>query len=143
MAVDPLDSLRLTLMQELLPMGVAVVERARRGGPAEVMAAFEAGSGDVISRLRQEGEPLARQLRDGLDRVQPGLGNPVVRVQVRDVPEPPPAAAPPRSSAAAAADPQDPAELQQVLLRIAEGLALLESQLALADDATPASPPVP
>lgn len=121
-------------------MGVAVVERARRGGPAEVLAAFDSGSGEAISRLRQEGEPLARQLRDGLDRMQPGLGNPVVRVQVRDVPEAASARGPEVSPEA---DPENAAELQQVLLRIAERLALLESQLALADDSATASSPLP
>ena len=29
MASDPLDALRLTLMQEVLPVGLALVERAR------------------------------------------------------------------------------------------------------------------
>jgi hypothetical protein len=33
MAADPLDSLRLTLMQDVLPVGLAVAERARRGSP--------------------------------------------------------------------------------------------------------------
>ena len=136
MAGDPLDSLRLTVMQDLLPVGLAMVERARRGGPGEVFAAFEGGSDEAISRLRQEGEPVARQVRDGLDRVQPGLGNPVVRVSVRDVPEPEPPAA---GGAAPVADPRDPAELQQVLARIGERLALLETRLALPDDA-PAAP---
>lgn len=138
MAADPLDALRLTLMQELLPLGVAVVERARRGGPAEVMAAFEAGSEEAISRLRQEGEPLARQLRDGLDRVQPGLGNPVLHVQVRDIPD---AAPQPGPVDAAAADPQDPAELQQMLVRIGARLTRLESWLVAAEDGSPATTP--
>lgn len=119
MAGDPLDSLRLTVMQELLPMGLAVVERARRGGPREVIAAFEGGESDPLTRLRQEGEPAARQVRDNLDRVQPGLGNPVLRVSVRDVPSP---EAPEPEGA-------DPAELQDALARIAARLSLLESRL--------------
>lgn len=85
MAADPLDKLRLRLMQDLLPVGVAVVERARKGGLRDVVAGFsaaEAGT-DPLSKLRQEGEPLASQLRDGLDRVSPGLGNPVMKVDVR------------------------------------------------------------
>ena len=40
MAADPFDALRLTLMQEVLPVGMAVVERARRGGPRDVIEAF-------------------------------------------------------------------------------------------------------
>ena len=132
MAGEPLDSLRLALMQDVLPLGLAMVERARRGGPREVIAAFEAGEGDSdpLTRLRQEGEPAARQLRDNLDRLQPGLGNPVVKVSVRDVPEP--AATRTEKSDATApnpAPPEDPAELQQALSRIAARLTLLENRL--------------
>lgn len=85
MAADPLDKLRLKLMQDVLPVGVAVVERARKGGFRDVVSAFsrpEPGN-DPLSQLKDEGEPLARQLRDGLDRLSPGLGNPVMRVDVR------------------------------------------------------------
>jgi hypothetical protein len=132
MAGEPLDSLRLALMQDVLPLGLAMVERARRGGPREVIAAFEAGEddSDPLTRLRQEGEPAARQLRDNLDRLQPGLGNPVVKVSVRDVPEP--AATRTEESGVSAQDPaapEDPAELQQALSRIAARLTLLESRL--------------
>lgn len=130
MAGEPLDSLRLALMQDVLPLGLAVVERARRGGPREVMAAFDAGESDPLTRLREEGEPAARQLRDNLDRLQPGLGNPVVKVSVRDVPDPAatsteagPSAEPPPAT------PEDPAELQRALRRIASRLTLLESRL--------------
>ena len=72
-----------------------MVERARKGGLKDVVAGFsgaEAGT-DPLSKLRQEGEPLASQLRDGLDRVSPGLGNPVMKVEVR-VEQTPPAASP-------------------------------------------------
>jgi hypothetical protein len=127
MAGDPLDSLRLTLMQEVLPVGLAVVERVRRGGPQEVMAAFDGEEGDALGRLRQEGEPAARQLREDLDRLQPGLGNPVLRVSVRDVPQQdPPASGSPHDRED---DSQDPAELQQTLARIAERVSLLERRL--------------
>jgi hypothetical protein len=117
MAADPFDALRLTLMQEVLPMGVAMVDRARRGGPREVLAAFDGSSSDPLSQLRQEGEPLASQLREGLDRLQPGLGNPVVKVEVRDV-EP----SEPVQRA-------DPTELQSALARISTRLSLLEQRL--------------
>ena len=56
MASDPLDALRLALMQEVLPVGLAVVERARRGGPRDVIDAFSAQA-DPLEQLRQEGEP--------------------------------------------------------------------------------------
>jgi hypothetical protein len=128
MAADPLDSLRLALMQDVLPVGLAVVERARKGGPAEVLAAFDGTRADPLGQLRQEGEPAASQVRENLDRFQPGLGNPVMKVEVRDVaaedaqvvtgwdtPPPP--------------TPADLAELMEALGRIEERLALLQSRL--------------
>lgn len=142
MAADPLDALRLTLMQDVLPVGLAVAERARRGGPREILAAFDGGSVDPLGRLRAEGEPAASQLRDRLDRLQPGLGNPVLKVDVHDEGTvPPPASAPPVASGAAAAaapwaaaspaepDATDPAELQAALARIAARLDQLEQRL--------------
>ena len=125
MATDPLESLRLTLMQEVLPVGMAVVERVRRGGPREVAEAFTAAE-DPLGRLRQEGDAAARELRDSLDRLQPGLGNPVMKVQVRDIPNPvaEPGAGSPQPDADA-----ERLELQAALARIAGRLALLEQRL--------------
>lgn len=126
MAADPLDALRLTLMQDLLPVGLAVAERVRKGGPKEVLAAFDGSNADPLGRLREEGEPAARTVRDNLDRLQPGLGNPVLKVEVRDVPVDgsvqsvmtvdPPSGHPPQ-------------ELQVALNRIAERLRQLERHL--------------
>ena len=79
---NPLDQLRLSLMQDVLPVGLAVMERARQGGAGKVVEAFTAGSEDPIADLRQEGEPVARGVRDQLDAVSPGLGNPVMSVSV-------------------------------------------------------------
>jgi len=121
MAADPLDSLRLALMQDVLPVGLAVVERVRKGGPAEVLAAFDGTSDDPLGQLRQEGEPAASQLRENLDRFQPGLGNPVMKVEVRDVGSEEVASPPPA--------PADPAELLAALERIEARLALLQSRL--------------
>jgi len=121
MATDPLDALRLTLMQDVLPVGLAVVERARTGGAQEVMAAFDGRSADPLGTLRQEGEPAASELRQGLDRVSPGLGNPVMKVEVHDVAA--------EAADARAADPQDALDLQQGLARIAERLEQLEQRL--------------
>ena len=134
MAAEPLDALRLTLMQDVLPVGLAMVERVRRGGPKEVMDAFGEAQGDPLDRLRQEGEPAARQLREGLDRLQPGLGNPVMHVSVRDVPQPEPG-----NGRTADGDPQDPAELQQALARIAERVSLLEQRLLAAEPGSQAT----
>ena len=122
MAADPLDSFRLKLMQELLPVGLAVADRARKGGAKDVMAAFQAGDKDPLEQLRQEGEGAASQVRQSLDRLRPGLGNPVMKVEVRDVPDGPEETGDPL-------DPDDSAALQEVLGRIAERLQLLEQRL--------------
>jgi hypothetical protein len=125
MAADPLDALRLTLMQDVLPVGLAVVERVRKGGPKEVLAAFDGRSADPLGSLREEGEPAARTVRDNLDRLQPGLGNPVMKVDVRDVPPEPSAASP----VGGEGQEDDPRELQIALRRIAERLNQLERHL--------------
>ena len=126
MAADPLDTLRLTLMQEVLPVGLAVVERARKGGPREVLAAFEGSPVDSLDKLRREGQPAAGQVRDTLDRFQPGLGNPVMKVEVRDV-EPTPSS-PPTGSTGVASD-GDEEELLAGLARITAHLAELERRI--------------
>jgi hypothetical protein len=56
---NPLDQLRLSLMQDVLPVGLAVFERARQGGAGRVAEVFTGGSTDPIADLREEGEPVA------------------------------------------------------------------------------------
>jgi hypothetical protein len=123
MAADPLDSFRLKLMQELLPVGLAVADRARKGGAKDVMAAFQTGDGDPLEQLRQEGEGAASQVRQSLDRLRPGLGNPVMKVEVRDV------ADVSVDGPGEPLSPDDSAALQEGLGRIAERLQLLEQRL--------------
>jgi hypothetical protein len=138
MAADPFDALRLTLMQDVLPVGLAMADRVRKGGPKEVLAAFDGRSADPLGSLRQEGEPAARTFRDTLDRLQPGLGNPVLKVEVRDVPPEPatPTATTPITTAASGdggrghGPAEDaPEELEAALNRIAARLERLERLL--------------
>ncbi len=81
MADDPLETIRLSLMQDVLPVGMAVVARARDGGAGKVAEAFSSST-DPLEALRKEGEPAARSVRERLDKLSPGLGNPVVSVKV-------------------------------------------------------------
>ena len=81
MADDPFDSFRLFLMQDVLPVGIAMFERAKDGGVSKVAEPF-ASSDDPLQTLRQEGESAAKTVRERLDNVSPGLGNPVVPVKV-------------------------------------------------------------
>ena len=115
---NPLDQLRLSLMQDVLPVGLAVLERARQGGPGKVVEVFTAGSEDPIADLRQEGEPVARDVRDQLDAVSPGLGNPVMPVTV-SVEEP----------ATVDERQDDPDDLLPTLRRIEERLEELRRRL--------------
>lgn len=131
MAAEPLDALRLTLMQDVLPVGFAVVERARRGGPRQVLAAFDGSAEDPLGTLRQEGESAASEFRQSLDRIHPGLGNPVVKVEVRDVPAD-------AVTETGEVDGEEATEdLEATLLRIAERLDQLERRLP---GATPPRP---
>lgn len=115
---DPFDALRLTLMQDVLPVGLAVAERVRKGGAKEVMAAFDGSNPDPLGALRDEGEPVARTVRDNLDRLQPGLGNPVMKVDVTV-----------ESTPVENTAPEAPQELQEALSRISSRLSLLERVL--------------
>ena len=115
---NPLDQLRLSLMQDVLPVGLAVLERARQGGPGKVVEVFTAGSEDPIADLRQEGEPVARDVREQLDAVSPGLGNPVMPVSV-SIEEP----------AAVDERQDDPDDLLPTLRRIEECLEELRRRL--------------
>lgn len=127
MAADPFDALRLTLMEDLLPVGIAVVDRARRGGPRQVVEAFTA-TDDPLGQLRQEGDAAAKAVRASLDQVQPGLGNPVVKVEVRDVPADSPSdlSVPPPPSPGG---PEERRALQETLKRISGCLEELERRL--------------
>lgn len=77
----PFDAMRLALMQDVLPVGLALLDRARRGGPGRVVESFTT-SPEPFNDLRSEGEPAAREVRERLDQVSPGLGNPVMEVAV-------------------------------------------------------------
>ena len=79
---QPLDSLRLALMQDVLPMGLAFVDRVRAEGPAKAVESVARGD-DPLGDLRQQGEAAAREVRERLDQIRPGLGNPVMPVQVQ------------------------------------------------------------
>ena len=117
MADDSFDSLRLSLMQDALPVGLAMVDRVRRGGAKKIVEAFT-GSSDPLQELRVEGEAAARSVRDRLDQVSPGLGNPVmaVNVAVDDV-------------VVNSPDPQDQQILLEVLARIEGRLDALQLHL--------------
>ena len=118
-----ISDLRLTLMQDVLPVSLALLERARSNGPRGLVEAFTTSStGDPLGDLRREGEPAASSLREQLDRVSPGLGNPIMPVVV-EVDNG-------SSTADLVSNPAvDQEELQGVLTRIDEHLQLLKEFL--------------
>ena len=107
---QPLDSLRLALMQEVLPMGLAFVDRVRTDGPAKAVQSVASGD-DPLGDLREQGEAAAREVRERLDQISPGLGNPVMSVQV-EVDEPV------EALDRLGSDHGDSSQLQDVLARI-------------------------
>ena len=90
MPEENFERLRLAVMQDFLPVGLAMAERIRKGGPGKVLEAFTDSSAP-IQELRDEGSDAARDFRDQLDKISPGLGNPVmsVKVGVQDSPTSP------------------------------------------------------
>ena len=125
----PFDSFRLTLMQEVLPVGLAMVERIRQGGPASVVEPFT-GSADPLGDLRAEGASSAEAVRERLDQVSPGLGNPVIQVAVDVDPTPGPMGSQHSESASAPTPWTDEQEsLPRVLARIERRLDQLQQHL--------------
>ena len=118
---QPLDSLRLALMQEVLPMGLAFVDRVRTEGPAKAVESVARGD-DPLGDLREQGQAAAREVRERLDQISPGLGNPVMSVQV-EVDEPG------ESQDSLDSDPNDASQLQDVLARIDGRLQRLDALL--------------
>ena len=118
MANDPLQNLRLQMLNDVLPVGLGAVSRLRSARAKDLLNDLLSGQ-DGVANLRQDGEGDARQLRDLLDQLAPGLGNPVVEVDVEVQSRP--------------ADPshqeEDIQELQERLALMAERVAQLKATL--------------
>ena len=123
---QPFDTLRLALMQDVLPVGLALVERVRTGGPGKAVESFTSGGSDPLRELRDEGEPAAKGVRERLDQVSPGLGNPVMPVQVA-VEEPSDEVVDVLEEGRSSE--QEEQQLGEVLARITQRLQALEAQL--------------
>ena len=80
MAKDKFKNFHLSIMQSILPVGMGVVHNAKAGGLKKVIDVFN--SKDPVSELQVDGETSAKILRDKIDEWIPGLGNPVVSVDV-------------------------------------------------------------
>ena len=80
MANDQLKNLHLFAMQSFLPVGVGIFNNAKEGGWKKVLDVLR--SQDPLSEFQIDGENSAKIIRDKFDQLIPGLGNPVVSVDV-------------------------------------------------------------
>jgi len=78
---NPIDEFRLSVMQDVLPVGMAMFDRVREGGPRKLFEIFRQ-SDNPLNELQAEGSLRAATLRDRLDMIRPGLGNPIMSVKV-------------------------------------------------------------
>ncbi len=80
MAKDQLRELHLFAMESALPFGMGIINNARTGGLQKIMNVFQ--SKDPFSEFQVDGETSAKAVRDKIDQLIPGLGHPVVSVDV-------------------------------------------------------------
>ncbi len=81
MAEEKFDKIHIALMQDMLPVGLAMVDRVRQGGLTKVWEVIKQ-SNAPLEELKKEGDSAAKSFREKLDNVSPGLGNPVMRVEI-------------------------------------------------------------
>ncbi len=81
MSRSQVESIHLSFLEDVLPVGMAIVERAKKGGARQVVEVFT-GSEKPIELLRLEGASSALLIRQKLDKIRPGLGNPILEVEV-------------------------------------------------------------
>ena len=80
MAKDQLKDLHLFAMESALPFGMGIVKNAKTGGLKKILKVFK--SKDAFSDFQVDGEASAQIVRDKIDQLIPGLGHPVVSVDV-------------------------------------------------------------
>ena len=80
MANDQLRDFHVFAMESALPFGIGIIKNAKSGGLKKIMDIFK--SKDPFSELKVDGETSARTVRDKIDKFVPGLGYPVVSVDV-------------------------------------------------------------
>ena len=80
MAKDQLQDLHLFVMESALPFGMGIINNAKTGGLQKIMDVCK--SKDPFAEFQIDGETSAKTVRDKIDKVIPGLGHPVVSVDV-------------------------------------------------------------
>ena len=77
---NQLKSLHLSLLEDFLPVGMAVFNRFKKGGVEKTFKGL-IDSDHRLEKLREEGFQSAKLVRDKLDGLSPGLGNPAFEVK--------------------------------------------------------------
>tara|TARA_Y100001968_G_C19117644_1_gene600382 strand:+ start:113 stop:487 length:375 start_codon:yes stop_codon:yes gene_type:complete len=80
MAKDQLRDLHVFAMGSALPLSMGIIQNAKSGGFQKIVDVFK--SKDPFSKLQVDGETSAKKVRDKIDKFIPGLGYPVVSVDV-------------------------------------------------------------
>ena len=80
MAKDQLSDFYLFAMESALPFGMGIIKNAKTGGFQKLMEVCK--SKDPFSEFQVDGETSAKKVRDKIDQFIPGLGYPVVEVDV-------------------------------------------------------------
>ena len=80
MAKDQLRDFHLFAMESALPFGMGIIKNAKTGGFQKIMDVIK--SKDPLSEFQVDGETSAKTVRDKIDQLIPGLGYPVVSVDV-------------------------------------------------------------
>ena len=80
MAKDQLRDFHLFAVESALPFGMGIIKNAKTGGFQKIMDVLK--SKDPFSKFQVDGKTSAKTVRDKIDQLIPGLGYPVVSVDV-------------------------------------------------------------
>ena len=80
MAKDKLRDFHSFALESALPFGMGIIKNAKTGGFQKIMDVIK--SKDPLSEFQVDGETSANIVRDKIDQLIPGLGYPVVPVDV-------------------------------------------------------------
>ena len=80
MAKDQIRDLHLFAMESALPFGMGIINNAKTGGFQKIIDVLK--SKDPYSEFQVDGKTSAKTVRDKIDKLIPGLGYPVVSVEV-------------------------------------------------------------
>ena len=80
MAKDQLRDFHVFAMESALPFGIGIIKNAKNGGFQKIMDVLK--SKDPFLAFQVDGKTSAKTVRDKIDQLIPGLGYPVVSVDV-------------------------------------------------------------